>query len=222
MEYETQTTTSNVPSERFPNDEDSAITISQPLNTSLSGWPRAFSSTRELDRRLEQELMHRWLTRTSWGLYSTPQDVKYLGKSLPRAALANSFLIQSLFAITTADMVYSGQRAYTRPELEYHTNAMNDMNLYLSTNGQKNVELLYIVSFFLTVFNFMITTPTSPFNLLTSTFYLLISANNLLLAYNGNSRPACHTELLQGLDLRFLHLLDLPTRTALERLTTVS
>jgi hypothetical protein len=222
MEYETHTTTNNVLSERFTNNEDSAITINQPLNTSLSGSPCAFSSTRELDRRLEQELMHRWLTRTSWGLYSTPQDVKYLGESLPRAALANSFLIKSLFAITAADMVYSGQRAYMRPALEYHTNAMNDMNLYLSTNGQKNVELLYIFSFFLTVFNFIITTPSSPFNLLTTTFDLLISANNLLLANNGNSRPACHTELLQGLDLRFLHLLDLPTRTALERLTAVS
>lgn len=96
------------------------------------------------------------------------------------------------------------------------------MNLYLSTNGQKNVELLYIFSFFLTVFNFIITSPSSTFNLLTTTFDLPVSANNLLLESNGNSRPACHTELLQGLDLRFLHLLDLPTQTALERLTTVS
>lgn len=222
VEYENKATTSNMPPERTPHDEESAITTSQPLNASLSGSPCAFSSTWELDRRLEQRLMHRWLTRTSWGLYSIPQDVEYLGESLPRAALANGFLIKSLFAITAADLVYSGQKDYMRPALEYHTSAMNDMNIYLSTNVQKNVELLYIFSFFLTVFNFIITTPSSPFKLLTTTFDLMVSANNLLLESNGDSRPACHTELLQGLDLRFLHLLDRPTQTALERLTAVS
>lgn len=225
MEHETQTTSDDVSSETFPNDEESVImgSLSQPLNTSLSGSPYAFSSTWELGGRLEQQLMHRWLKRTSWGIYSIPQDVEYLGDSLPRAGLANGFLIKSLFAIAAADMVYSGQRAYLRPALEYHTKAMSDMTLYLSNNGQKNMELLYIFSFMLTFFNFIITPPSSPFiKLLTTTFDLLVTANNLLLENNEDSRPACHTELLQGLDLRSLHLLDPETQAALERLTAVS
>lgn len=222
MEYENQIATNNVPPERSQNDEESAITIGQPLNTSLSGSPCAFSSTMELDRRLEQQLMHRWLTRTLWGLYTIPQDVEYLGESLPRAALANGFLLKSFFAIAAADLVYSGQKDYTRLALEYHTSAMSDMNLYLSTTGQRNVELLYIFSFFLTVFNLIITPPSSPFKLLCTTFDMLVSANNLLLDNKGDSRPPCHTELLRGLDLRFFHLLDLSTQAALERLTAVS
>lgn len=222
MEYEYQTAPNNVPSEGSQNDVESAITRRQPLNTSLSGSSCVSSSTIELDRRLEQQLMHRWLTRTLWGVYSIPQDVEYLGESLPRAALANGFLMKSLFAIAAADLVYSGQKDYMRPALEYHTSAMSDMNLYLATAGQRNLELLYNFSFFLTVFNLIITPPSSPFKLLCTTFDLLISANNLLLDKNGDSRPPCHAELLQGLDLRYLHLLDVSTQTALERLTAVS
>lgn len=227
MEYEpepqTTMTTNNVSTEGPPNDEESAIiTLRQPLNMSLSDSPCAFSSTREVNRRLEQELMHRWLTRTSWGVYTVPEDVEFLEDILPRSALGHSYLIKCLFAITSAELVYSGQRAYMKAALEYHAEAVSDMSLYLSTSGQKNVSLLYIFLFLLTTFNFIITTPSSPLKLLITTLDTLVSANNLFLAGHENSRPTCHMELLQGLDLRFLYLLDLPTQAALQKLTAVS
>jgi hypothetical protein len=96
------------------------------------------------------------------------------------------------------------------------------MNLYLSTSGQKDTESICIFSFILAVFNFIITPTSSPLKLLNTTFDMLVSVNHVILASSEYSQAECQTELLQGLNLRFLHLVDFPTQAALQKLTAVS
>lgn len=173
-------------------------------------------------KRLADELMYRWLTRTAWCFYMVPNDKAYLETLLPQAALRNSSLMNGILALAAADFAHSGQKAYLRPALEYHAKATAEMRGQLKTINRNNIDDLYPFALLMAAFNFITSSQPRTIDRLIPTLDMMASANKMLLAGTGASRPECQSEIMSNIDMTILSLLDSETTAALDRLTTIS
>lgn len=199
------------------------IIVHKPSAKSLSHSPpniRSLSSSP--GNQLENELMHRWLTRTAWCFYMIPKDKVYLEVLLPQAALINSSLMNGIFALAAADFAFSGQKTYLRPALEYHANAIAEMRGQLKIINRKNIDDLYPFALLMAAFNFVTSSQLRTIDRLIPTLDMMASANKMLLAGTGASCPDCQFEIMSQVDLRILSLLDSETTASLDRLSIIS
>ncbi|KLJ13324.1 hypothetical protein EMPG_11754 [Blastomyces silverae] len=70
--------------------------------------PLTFSSTPTSNRLLELELLHRWSTRTWQAVCTSPGCDTVLLRGVPRTSMRNSYLLNSLFALSAIDLAKNG------------------------------------------------------------------------------------------------------------------
>ncbi|KAF4631630.1 hypothetical protein G7Y89_g6498 [Cudoniella acicularis] len=194
------------------------------LSTSLC----SFSSTPESHRLLELELMHRWSTRTWAGLSSIPEDQVYLQDCLPRAALGSTYLMNGILAIAAVDLALSfgetNSAKYIRAALEYSNKGSAEFRTHLCNINTGNMTLLYYFASLAAVYNWAVPSEhMSTLDRLTMAFDMLLGAFNIALT---NIHWLCQNHSTFGAVLSYgtvtMDILDLDTRIALNRLTTVS
>jgi hypothetical protein len=152
-----------------------------------------------------------------------PKDKAYLEVFLPQAALVNSSLMNGILALAAADFAHSGHKVYLRRALEYHAKATAEMRIQLKSVDQMNIDDLYPFAMLIAAFNFIITSAQPrTIDRLISTLDMMVSATKMFLTYSRASRPECQFEIMSGIDMTILGLLDPETTTALDRLTTIS
>ncbi|PGH29374.1 hypothetical protein GX50_07878 [[Emmonsia] crescens] len=70
--------------------------------------PLTFSSTATSNRLLELELLHRWSTRTWQAVCTSPGCDIVLLNGVPRISMKNSYLLNSIFALSAIDLAKHG------------------------------------------------------------------------------------------------------------------
>lgn len=132
------------------------------------------------------------------------------------------YLMNGILAMAAADLAYSGQKEYLRPALEYNTKATAAIRPHIRKNNQSNGLWLYAFGLLMAIFNFVMSSQPRALDRLITTLDMLLGASNMIQHSTGESRPDCQLQILSGLDMSAMDVLDAETKTALDRLTTVS
>ncbi|KLJ06956.1 hypothetical protein EMPG_17564 [Blastomyces silverae] len=193
-----------------------------------SSSPVAFSSTTESNRLLELELLHRWTTRTWMGLYSIPADEPYMQIVLPRAALKEGYVMNSLLAAAAVDLALSSNESesatYFCAALEYSNKASAGFRSQLENINQDNLHLLYHLAALSAIMQFVL--PNRQQTILERIeiiFNLMLGALSIAM-FNVKwltDAPCSSRDILKYTPLS-LDILDSDTIAALEKLSTVA
>ncbi|PGH33627.1 hypothetical protein GX50_03537 [[Emmonsia] crescens] len=190
--------------------------------------PVAFSSTTESNRLLEMELLHRWTTRTWMGLYSIPADEPYMQILLPRAALKDGYVMNSLLAAAAVDLALSSNESesatYLYAALEYSNKASAGFRSQLENINQDNLHLLYHLAALSALMQFVLPNrQQTTLERVDIIFDLLLGACNIA-AFNFKwltEAPCSSRDILNYRPLS-MEILDSDTVTALQKLSIVS
>ncbi|EER40774.1 C6 transcription factor [Histoplasma capsulatum H143] len=191
-----------------------------PLTLRPSASPVAFSSTSESNRLLEMELLHRWTTRTWMGLYSIPADEPYMQILLPRAALKDDYVMNSLLAAAAVDLALSSNES----DLEYSNKASAGFRSQLENINEDNLHLLYHLAALSALMQFVL--PNRQQTMLERVdviFSLMLGACNIA-AFNFKwltDAPCSSRDILHYKPLS-MEILDQDTLAALQKLSIVS
>lgn len=151
-----------------------------------------------------------------------PEDRLLLDIYLPRAALDNRYLMNGILAMAAADLAHSGQKAYLRPALEYNAKSMADARPRIGKSSQSNDPWLYSLGLLMAAFNFVMSSQPRVLDRLITTLDMLLGARNTMLHSTGTWQSCCQSQIISGLNMETMDFLDDETKTALDRLTTVS
>ncbi|KAG5292009.1 C6 transcription factor [Histoplasma ohiense] len=199
-----------------------------PLTLRPSASPVAFSSTSESNRLLEMELLHRWTTRTWMGLYSIPADEPYMQILLPRAALKDDYIMNSLLAAAAVDLALSSNESesatYLCAALEYSNKASAGFRSQLENINEDNLHLLYHLAALSALMQFVL--PSRQQTMLERVdviFSPMLGACNIA-AFNFKwltDAPCSSRDILHYKPLS-MEILDQDTLAALQKLSIVS
>lgn len=99
---------------------------------------------------------------------------------------------------------------------------MADLRLRVRNKNRIDATLVYPFAMFLEAVEFVTSSLTRTLDRLIMAFDMQFCANDVLQARTGASRLVCQSEIFSGLNITVLDQLDVGTRTALDRLATVS
>ena len=199
-----------------------------PLTPSLSSSVVSFSSTSEGHRLLELELMHRWSTKTWAGICCIPEQQEHIQISLPQSALGNSYLLNGILAAAAVDLALShGENSpskYFHAALEYSTKGSADFRTQISNVTPDNINSLYYFAMMAAMFQFAIPSGgISVLDRLNIAFDMLLGSSNIALSnIKWFSQNYCDFEAVLNYGIASLDILDLDTKIALDRITSVS
>ncbi|OAX85449.1 hypothetical protein ACJ72_00174 [Emergomyces africanus] len=188
----------------------------------------AFSSTPESNRLLEMELLHRWTTRTWMGLYSIPADEPYMQILLPRAALKDGYVMNSLLAAAAIDLALSSNESasatYLCAALEYSNKASAGFRSQLENINQDNLHLLYHLAALSALMHFVLpSTQQTTLERVDIIFDLMLGACSIA-AYNLKwlTDAPCSSRDILNYEPLSMEILDSDTIVALQKLSIVS
>ncbi|EEQ88898.1 hypothetical protein RJZ56_004892 [Blastomyces dermatitidis] len=218
------------PEER--SDLPSGLSSRTASNSSLaihpSSSPVTFSSTIESNRLLELELLHRWTTRTWMGLYSIPADEPYMQIILPRAALKEGYVMNSLLAAAAVDLALSSNESesatYLCAALEYSNKASAGFRSQLENINQDNLHLLYHLAALSAIMQFVLPNRHQTILERVEIFFNLMLGAFSIAMFNIKwltDAPCSSRDILKYMPLS-LDILDSDTIAALEKLSTVA
>ncbi|OAX85393.1 hypothetical protein ACJ72_00242 [Emergomyces africanus] len=211
--------------------------------------PLAFSSTPTSNRLLELELLHRWSTRTWRAICTSPGCDVVLLNGVPRISLRNSYLLNSVFALSALDIAKNepdpgnnNSTILTRDRYRYKSAALeyaNRANLAFrealgtadpNMHPKKLSALLFFASF-AAVLNLTFPSPkyhASALETLVTSMALYVGSS-----YTGNknldwlnqascSLPRVVKQFLPPLPPELMHKLDIDTQLAISRLISLN
>ncbi|KAH8172092.1 hypothetical protein LIA77_08860 [Sarocladium implicatum] len=172
--------------------------------------------------KLELELMHRWSTKTWMSAYSVPEDQQLLQIEIPRLALGEDYLLNSLLALSAADMYMSGRPEFRAPAYHYAQQSYADLNRKMQTVTKDDVISLHIMHLISGIFNYAMVQQTAYFRVVSS-FFVGNAAADLFLAEINWRPPCCTAVQREGITLNALNnFLDDRASLGLSLLDTVA
>ncbi|TAQ86410.1 hypothetical protein B7494_g5255 [Chlorociboria aeruginascens] len=207
-----------------------ALSVASPIISARPSPPSPilFSGISSSRRLLELELMHRWSTRSWMGFYCIPGDEEYLQNHLPSAALRSNYLMSGILATAAVDLARTSQRGdsakYLCAALEYSNKASADFRAQLCDINPENLHLLYYFAIIAAAINFALTVEQLHILDRMNIFFDMIIGATEISSVNIQwlVESPCSMRMLLNYEWVAINILDNDTKTALDRLTSIS